>query len=204
MKHANQPIQYKRQKLMKTLNKDLAAIQLSQAIEQLKQDDSLLMQAYCDYSAENGCDSVYDNDDDSINMLFPNASDAIRSAFFGDYNHSHAYFTFNGYGNLQSFEYLDSDSSPIDIGELAQWLVDEDILADYDITVTTLEDILASIEDNITDDVNMLYKLCDYLAISYNDSNDTEKFISDCMSELEGTSSDMQSLINFSVSLLSL
>ena len=123
---------------MKNTNNTLADIQLNQVIEQLKEDDSLLMQAYCDYSAENGCDSVYDNDDDSINMLFPNASDAIRSAFFGDYNHSHAYFTFNGYGNLQSFEYLDSDSSPIDIGELAQWLIDEDKLSGYDITVTTL------------------------------------------------------------------
>ena len=90
---------------MKNTNNTLAAIQLSQVIEQLKQDDSLLMQAYCEYSAENGYNSVYDNDDDSINMLFPNASDAIRSAFFGDYNHSHAYFTLNGYGNLQSFEY---------------------------------------------------------------------------------------------------
>ena len=175
---------------MKNTNNTLAAVQLNQVIEQLKEDDSVLMQAYCEYSAENGYNSVYDNDDDSINMIFHNASDAIRSAFFGDYNHSHAYFTFNGYGNLQSFEYLDSDSSPIDIGELAQWLVDEDILADYGITVTTLEDMLASIEDTITDDENMLYKLCDYLAISYNDSSDIKNLIGDCMYKLEGTIAD--------------
>ena len=175
---------------MKNTNNTLADIQLNQVIEQLKEDDSLLMQAYCDYSAENCCNSVYDNDDDSINMLFPNASDAIRSAFFGDYNHSHAYFAFNGYGNLQSFEYLDSDSSPIDISELAQWLIDEDKLAGYDITVTTLDDMLASIEDNITDDVNMLYKLCDYLAISYNDSSDIKNLIGDCMYKLEGSVTD--------------
>ena len=180
---------------MKNTNNTLAAIQLSQVIEQLKQDDSILMQAYSEYSAENGCDSIYDNDDDSINMIFPNASDAIRSAFFGDYNHSHAYFTFNGYGNLQSFEYLDSDGSPIDIGELAQWLIDEDKLAEYDITVTTLDDMLASIEDNITDDSVMLYKLCDYLAISYNDSSDIKNLIGECMYKLEGTVTDnMQSI----------
>ena len=180
---------------MKNTNNTLAAIQLNQVqllevIEQLGQDDSILMQAYCEYSAENGCDSIYDNDDDSINMIFPNASDAIRSALFGDYNHSHAYFALNGYGNLQSFEYLDSDSSPIDFSELAQWLISEDKLADYDITVTTLDDMLASIEDNITDDENMLYKLCDYLVISYNDSSDTEKLIGDCMYKLEGTIAD--------------
>ena len=174
---------------MKTLN-TLETIQLSQVIEQLKQDDSILMQAYCEYSAEDGCDSIYDNDDDSINMIFPNASDAIRSAFFGDYNHSHAYFTLNVYGNLQSFEYLDSDSSPIDFSELAQWLISEDKLAYYGITVTTIEYMLAIIEDNITDDENALYKLCDYLVISYNDSSDTEKLIEDCMHKLEGSATD--------------
>ena len=159
---------------MKNTNNTLAAVQptlesvqLNQVIEQLKQDDSLLMQAYSEYSAENGYNSVYDNDDDSINMVFHNASDAIRSAFFGDYNHSHAYFTFNGYGNLQSFEYLDSDSSPIDISELAEWLIDEDKLAEYDITVTTLEDMLASIEDNMRDDENLLDTVCKYLHLNH-------------------------------------
>ena len=148
---------------MKNTNNTLTAIQLTQVIEQLKQDDSSLLQAYSEYSAENGYDSVYDNDDESINMMFENTHDALRSAFYGDYNPSHAYFTFNGYGNLQSFEYLDSDNSPIDVSELAQWLISEDRLADYDITVTTLDDMLASIEDNITDDSELLKKLTDYV-----------------------------------------
>lgn len=151
---------------MKTLNKDLAAIQLSQVIEQLKQDDSNLLQAYSEYSAENGYDSVYDNDDDSINRMFENTHDALRAAFYGDYNPSHAYFTFNGYGNLQSFEYLDSDSSPIDVEELAQWLINEDKLSEYDITVTTLDDMLASIEDNITDNSELLKTAINYLGVS--------------------------------------
>ena len=152
---------------MKNTNNTLAAIQLNQVFVQLKQDGSILMQSYCDYSAENGYDSVYDNDEDSINMMFDNTHNALRAAFYGDYNPSHAYFTFNGYGNLQSFEYLDSDNSPIDISELAQWLISEDKLSDYDITVTTLDDMLASIEDNLTDDSNMLHSLKDYLNIGY-------------------------------------
>ena len=152
---------------MKNTNVDLAAIQLSQVIEQLKQDDSILMQSYCDYSAENGFDSVYDNDEDSINMMFDNTHDALRAAFYGDYNPSHAYFTFNGYGNLQSFEYLDSDSCPIDVIELAQWLIDEDKLSEYDITVTTLDDMLASIEDNISDNETLLNTVCQYLHLNH-------------------------------------
>lgn len=172
---------------MKTLNKDLSAIQLPQVIEQLKQDDSILLQAYSEYSAENGYDSVYDNDEDSINMMFENTHDALRAAFYGDYNPSHAYFTFNGYGNLQSFEYLDSDSSPIDTSELAQWLISEDKLSEYDITVTTLEDMLASIEDNISDDSVMLNKLSNYLMVDL-ENNSYEDNVYDVMTELNNYS----------------
>ena len=180
---------------MKTSNKDLAAVQLSQVqlnqvIEQLKQDDSLLMQAYNEYSAENGYNSVYDNDDDSISMIFNNVHDALRAAYYGDYDPAHAYFTLNSEGNLQSFEYLESDSIPIDVEELAEWLIDEYKLAKYGITVTTLDDMLDSIKDYITDDENMLYRLCDYLSISDNDSGDTENLIDDCMYKLEGTIED--------------
>lgn len=152
---------------MKNTNNTLAAIQLSQVIEQLKQDDSNLLQAYSEYVSNNDFDSVFYNDDENINaVFFADTHDALRSAFYGDYNPSHAYFTFNGYGNLQSFEYLDSDNSPIDASELAEWLISEDKLAEYDITVTTLDDMLASIEDNISDDKRMLDKLICYLGLS--------------------------------------
>lgn len=144
----------------------LAQVQLQQVIEQLKQDDSTLLRAYSEYASNNGYDSVYDNDDESINMMFTDSHDAIRSAFYGDYNPSHAYFTFNGYGNLQSFEYLDSDNSPIDIEELAQWIIDNESYDEYDIDVMTIDDMLASIEDNITDDENMLKVAINYLGIS--------------------------------------
>lgn len=170
---------------MKNTNNTLAAIQLSQVIEKLKQDDSNLLQAYSEYVSNNDYDSVYYNDDENINaVFFADTHDALRSAFYGDYNPSHAYFTFNGYGNLQSFEYLDSDNSPIDISELAEWLISEDKLSEYHITVTTLEDMLASIEDNITDDNSVLYRMCDCLTIEYDDSSDIEDLIKDCMIEV--------------------
>lgn len=129
----------------------LAKLQISQVIEQLKQDDSSLLQVYSEYASNNGYDSVYDNDDDSINMVFADSHDALRAAFYGDYNPSHAYFTFNGYGNLQSFEYLDSDNCPIDIEELAQWIVGNELYNDYDIEVTKLDDMYNAILDNLED-----------------------------------------------------
>ena len=191
---------------MKTSNKDLAAVQLSQVqlqevIEQLKQDDSILMQAYCEYSAENGYNSVYDNDEDIISMIFNNVHDALRAAYYGDYDPAHAYFTLNGRGNLQSFEYLDSDNSPIDISELAEWLIDEDKLAKYGITVATLDDMLASIEDNITDDSNMLSRLFGYLntPMYYQcfDGSDNDK-VSEAMNEINDYNyNQLSDIINY-------
>lgn len=161
---------------MTTLNPNtLAAIQLSQVIEQLKQDDSTLLQTYSEYAADNNYDSVFDNDYESINMMCTDSYDAIRAAFYGDYNPSHAYFTFNGYGNLQSFEYLDSDSSPIDIEELAQWIVDNDLFNEYNIEVTTLDDMLASVEDNINDaDLLVLALMMDKLDLDLSDGDTVE------------------------------
>lgn len=141
--------------------------QLAQVIETLKQSaTSDLISIYNEYAETNSYESVYDNDELILDDMFTSHYDAIRSAFYGDYNPSHAYFTFNGYGNLQSFEYLGCDNCPIDIEELAQWIVDNDLFNDYDIDVTTLDDMLNSIEDNITDDSDMLYKLADYLNVS--------------------------------------
>ena len=172
---------------MTTLNPNtLAAIQLSQVIEQLKQDDSTLLQAYSEYAADNNYDSVYDNDDESINMMFADSHEALRAAFYGDYNPSHAYFAFNGYGNLQSFEYLDSENSPIDIEELAQWIVNNDLFNDYDIEVTTLDDMLASIEDNITDNSYLMLTLAKHLNLQiYNDSgNSYDDNVQDVINEI--------------------
>lgn len=164
----------------------LAAIQLSQVIKQLKQDDSTLLQAYSEYAADNNYDSVFDNDYESINMMCTDSYDAIRSAFYGDYNPSHAYFTFNGYGNLQSFEYLISDNSPIDIEELSQWIIDNDLFNDYNIDVTTLDNMLASIEDNITDNSYLMLTLAKHLnlQISNDSGNSYDDNVQDVINEI--------------------
>ena len=146
-----------------TLNTTL----LNQVISELKQTDTnQVVTIYNDYADQNSYEHIYDNDELTLDDIFTSHFDAIRSAFYGDYNPSHAYFTFNGYGNLQSFEYLDDDNSPIDIEELAQWIVDNELFNDYDIEVTILDDMLASIEDNITDDEDMLKVAINYLGIS--------------------------------------
>lgn len=150
---------------MKTSNKELASIQLNQTIEQLKEmNEPTLMQAHNDYCQTLGYeDEVFYNDEYEINSNFTSAFDALRN--LQHYNLSDDYFYFHN-GNLVSFSYLTSEQSPITFSELAQWLINEDNLAEYDITVTTIDDMLASIEDNITDDDYMLKTAINYLGVS--------------------------------------
>lgn len=46
----------------------------------------------------------------------------VRSAFFGDFNPTHDYFTFNGYGNLTSFDYFEDKNCPIYIDDIAEYV----------------------------------------------------------------------------------
>lgn len=103
---------------MTTLNKDLAAVQLSQVqlqevIEQLNNlEDYEIIAIHNDYCEVNNdsYNHIIDNDDDeAIDNLFNTPSAAIIAASFGDYNHSHDYFILNGYGNLVSFNYITDD-----------------------------------------------------------------------------------------------
>ena len=164
----------------------LTQVQLQQVIEQLKQDDNTLLQAYSEYASNNNYDSVYDNDDESINMMFADSHEALRAAFYGDYNHSHAYFTFNGYGNLQSFEYLDDDNSPIDIEELAQWIVDSDSYSEYNIEVTTLDDMYNAILDNLedTNSLDDIINVAEYLGLTVEEFDSNNESPADYESDI--------------------
>ena len=159
---------------MTTLNKELVAIQLNQVIEQL--EDLLfcdLVTTYNDYASANHYELIHDNDEENINTLFNTPYETAQAVVYGKYNPSDDYVTLDGYSNAISFSYhpIQDDNCPIGVEELAQWLINEDKLSEYDITVTTLDDMLASIEDNISDDSVMLNKLGNYLMVDLdNDS----------------------------------
>ena len=180
---------------MTTLNKDLAAVQLSQVIEQLKEmSDSSLQVCHNNYCSSLGYeDEIYDNDEYNINEHFSTPFEALLS--LKHYNLSDDYFYFHN-GNLISFNYLSSEDSPITFSELAQWLISEDKLSEYDIAVTTLDDMLASIEDNITDDSVMLNKLGNFLMVDL-DNDSYEDNVYDVMTELSNyTYEQIQEIIN--------
>lgn len=169
---------------MKNTNNTLAATQLSQvinAITDMDNDDTIAI--YNEYASNNGYELIFDNDEQTLNDTFLTPYDAIRQTNNKDYNDNDDYFTFNGYGHAVSFDYRLSDNSPIDIEELAQWLISEDKLSEYDIAVTTLDDMLASIEDNISDDSVMLNKLGNFLMVDL-DNDSYEDNVYDVMIEL--------------------
>lgn len=143
----------------------LAQVQLSQVTEQLKDmSDSSLQICHNNYCIETGYeDIIYENDEYNINEQFDTPFDVLRN--IQSYNLSDNYFYFHN-GNLVSFNYLTGDDSPITFSELAQWIVDNELYNVFDIEVTTLDDMLASIEDNINDDENMLSKLVCLLGLS--------------------------------------
>lgn len=172
---------------MKNTNNTLAAIQLNQVIEQLDEQtgtDSLVI-IYNDYASNNGYERIYDLDENTINELYNSPWQALYDSNHKDFNDRDYFFTYNGNGHMVSFSNEDDSNSPIDISELAQWLISEDKLSDYDIEVVTLDDMLASIEDNITDDSELLKKLTDYVdksvfaqdALMINKYNECNDFI---------------------------
>lgn len=169
---------------MNTLNNTvtLAQVQLKQVIEQLKQlSTDELVNVYMDYAEQNSYERIYNLDESTIDELYSSPWQALYDSNHKDFNDRDYFFTYNGNGHMVSFSNEDDDNCPIDIEELSQWIVDNDLYNEYDLEVTTLDDMLASIEDNINDDENLLYRMCDCLDIEHDDSSDDKDLIKDCM-----------------------
>ncbi len=66
---------------------------------------------YCEHACISDGE-IFSNDEEFFSMFFPNAGDGLRVAqavFYGDYNYSHNWVKFNGYGNLQSLSIITTD-----------------------------------------------------------------------------------------------
>ena len=151
----------------------LAQIQLQQVIEQINHlSTDELVNTYNDYADQNSYDRINNLDEGTINELYSSPWQALYDSNHKDFNDRDYFFTYNGNGHMISFSNEDDNNCPIDIEELAQWIVDNELYDDYNLEVTTLDDMIASIEDNITDDENLTYKLANYINESY-DSDDS-------------------------------
>ena len=79
-------------------------------INEMNESDLIeLNNVYCDF-----CDyadsHIYTNDEDFFNNLGWSGLRVAQAVFFGDYNYSHNWVSFNGYGNLQTYGYFTTDN----------------------------------------------------------------------------------------------
>ena len=84
---------------------------------------------------------VYNNDEDFFSTFYPNPGDGLKVAqaiFYGEYNYSHDYVKFNGYGNLESINYFEVS----DLCELPSTIAEyiEDNFSDFEHLFTSNTD----------------------------------------------------------------
>ncbi len=77
---------------------------------------------YCD-TAERYDDDIYTMDEFDEIMSGQDPWEIARSCFYGDFRPCDKYFSFNGYGNLISFDYI---SDKIDVDEIAEYITDNE------------------------------------------------------------------------------
>ena len=94
-------------------------------------DDGTLVQHYNTMSWDYDTDRyIHENDEDFFTTYFgQDVIKAVMATQFGDYRYSDHYVVFNGYANLDSFNY---GSDYIDTDELAEFIIDNPDAFDYD------------------------------------------------------------------------
>ena len=100
---------------------------LSQVIEIIKDMDSHeifdLNNTFCG-EANYTDDIIYENDDEFFDFAFNTKQEAVRAAIYGDYNYHHDFVKFDGYGNLQSFEYISYNDLPDLVQNIAEYILE--------------------------------------------------------------------------------
>jgi hypothetical protein len=94
------------------------------AIDALKNmSDEQLIDLWNEYCSEDSSDDhISILNEDFIDEHFARPSEAVRAATAGKFNWADAYVYLDGYANLQTFDYTDSDESPIDFDALFDWI----------------------------------------------------------------------------------
>lgn len=85
-----------------------------------------LHNSYCQ-EANYSDNEIYGNDEDFFETFFSNnVIDAVRSATYGEYNFSDNYVKFNGYGNLESFNYFGTDNLIESVDTIAEFILENE------------------------------------------------------------------------------
>lgn len=95
-------------------------------------DTNELIQVNNSFAIENNYDSeVYMNDEEFFELYFPKSIDAVRAAFYGDYNYLHYYVRINGYGNLESLNYFEVSDLCDTVENIAEHIAENEELYSF-------------------------------------------------------------------------
>lgn len=73
-----------------------------------------------------GDDMLFFNDEEFFNMAFgTDLLRAVQATQFGEYSYNHDFVMFNGYGNLDSFQYLDHNNLFDILDNIADYIIED-------------------------------------------------------------------------------
>ncbi len=103
----------------------MKAREIKKAIEQMNEGQLVeLNNMYCQEFGYHD-NEIYENDEEFFNMCFEGKPfKAVRATFYGDYNFSHEYVIFNGYGNLETFNTMDIEKLVDSVEVMAENIAD--------------------------------------------------------------------------------
>jgi hypothetical protein len=103
----------------------MKAREIKKAIDQMNENQLVeLNNMYCQEFGYND-NEVYSNDEDFFNTFFEGKPmEVARSTFYGDYDFSHYYVMFTGYGNLKTFHTMDIEKLVDSVEVMAENIAD--------------------------------------------------------------------------------
>ena len=126
-------------------------------------DDGETVALWNDYCEANNYYDDYIEYNDIDELLYGlKPSEVLNRVDKENYNESDRYCSYDGYGELYSFDYADCDDSPFDLDSLAQWIYDNEDACGY------LD------EDDISDHFDAINFVDEYF-----DDDDVDAFIED-------------------------
>ena len=110
----------------KTLNLFNLKAQLMEEIENFTSSEIFELNNIFCIEANYHDDMIYELDDYTLDEIFhgQEPSQIIKQIAYGDFNYSHDFFRFDGYGNLESLSFLDVSSLPDFVGNIVDFIVE--------------------------------------------------------------------------------
>ena len=85
--------------------------QIVNEINEMSQSDLITLNNIYAREVQFSQDEIFENDEEFFNIFFENnVISAVQCVFYGDYRYSDNLVKFNGYGNLESFNYMSQNN----------------------------------------------------------------------------------------------